>query len=346
MGKYTKINTMTVDDLDKSKKWKPVIDYEDLYMISNYGDVYGIKAQIILRPQLNKEYYAIGLHKNRKLKRFFIHRLVYMTFVNSDIDPNKVIDHIDRNKKNNFVENLREVTYKANSKNRENKQRFMHSILQYSLDNELIKEWDSCKEILENNPEYKQLNINRCCLKTQKSAYGYIWRYRDYYYDQTDFHDIKTDDKLSYSNYKINKDGIVIIKSTGQPVKPGVNVYHYAHLTSDCKQRNIFAVHRLVALTFIPNPNKLPIVNHIDENKINNKMDNLEWCNKKHNSKHSLGKKVRQLDMTTRKTIAEFDTIKEAFESLNKDKGSPAGICKAISKRSKYAFGYLWEYVD
>lgn len=47
-----------------------------------------------------------------------------------------------------------------------------------------------------------------------------------------------------------------------------------------------FQVHRLVAKTFIPNPNDYPYVNHKDENKLNNSVDNLEWCTSKYNSNY------------------------------------------------------------
>ncbi len=61
-----------------------------------------------------------------------------------------------------------------------------------------------------------------------------------------------------------------------------VNGYKRVSLHKNNKQKNYF-VHRLVAMTFIPNPNNLPLVNHKDENKTNNSVDNLEWCTQKYN---------------------------------------------------------------
>lgn len=56
-----------------------------------------------------------------------------------------------------------------------------------------------------------------------------------------------------------------------------------------------FKVHRLVAIAFIPNPNNLPQINHIDEDKLNNKIDNLEWCTALENNHHSNIAKRRHL---------------------------------------------------
>ena len=56
-----------------------------------------------------------------------------------------------------------------------------------------------------------------------------------------------------------------------------------------CKEnvRKNNLIHRLVALTFIPNPDKFPVINHIDENQQNNHVNNLEWCTQKHNVNYS-----------------------------------------------------------
>ena len=53
-------------------------------------------------------------------------------------------------------------------------------------------------------------------------------------------------------------------------------------------------VHRLVAETFIPNPDNLPEINHIDGNKLNNHVSNLEWCTRSHNVKHSFDTGLKQ----------------------------------------------------
>lgn len=75
---------------------------------------------------------------------------------------------------------------------------------------------------------------------------------------------------------------------TRKILKPGT-LWKGHQQVSLCKNGNIvqFKVHRLVAVMFIPNPNNLPIINHLDENPLNNCVDNLEWCTHKHNVQYS-----------------------------------------------------------
>ena len=89
-----------------------------------------------------------------------------------------------------------------------------------------------------------------------------------------------------YKNRKCNE----CIKS---PSLAGKGYYRIAL----CKNGNIkcFYVHQLVANTFIPNPNNFKIVNHKDENKLNNNVNNLEWCDNKYNINYNNGNVKRLL---------------------------------------------------
>ncbi len=83
-----------------------------------------------------------------------------------------------------------------------------------------------------------------------------------------------------YPNYLINKEGLVYSKKADKLKSTNKGKQGYLHLAmvNESGESKNFDLHRLVALTFIPNPNNLPQVNHKDENKINNNVNNLEWC--------------------------------------------------------------------
>lgn len=80
--------------------------------------------------------------------------------------------------------------------------------------------------------------------------------------------------------------------------------YHTIILCKDGVKKDKL-VHRLVAEAFIPNFNKLPQVNHIDEDKLNNTVNNLEWCNEKYNSNYGTGSARAAKAITGRKHTTE-----------------------------------------
>jgi hypothetical protein len=101
------------------KEYVDIPGYDGMYRISKDGDIISLKRSTIQKRkiQTNKNGYSyIVLTANGIPKVEFIHRLLYRTFV-GEIPENLVIDHIDRNQKNNSIDNLRLVTMSVNSQN-------------------------------------------------------------------------------------------------------------------------------------------------------------------------------------------------------------------------------------
>jgi len=103
-----------------------------------------------------------------------------------------------------------------------------------------------------------------------------------------------------FPDYAVSSDGQVMRitrRANGKPghiLKPMVNKDGYLQL-SVCRDGRVFAgrVHRLVALTFLPNPGALPQINHKDGIKTNNDVSNLEWCDASRNALHAYGLGLR-----------------------------------------------------
>jgi hypothetical protein len=101
------------------EEYKDIIDYEDTYQISNFGNVRNKTTGRILKPTEGKtdKYYYISLCKNGKQKNTKIHRLVASHFVENS-DNKLFVDHIDNNKLNNIYTNLRWATQQENNRNK------------------------------------------------------------------------------------------------------------------------------------------------------------------------------------------------------------------------------------
>lgn len=93
-----------------------------------------------------------------------------------------------------------------------------------------------------------------------------------------------------YEHYLVSDSGEVYSLKSNKILKPYIDKdgYEIYRISNEENKRKAFKGHRLVGLTFIDNPNNLPIVNHIDGNKRNNHLSNLEWCTNEYNIQHAV----------------------------------------------------------
>lgn len=132
------------------------------------------------------------------------------------------------------------------------------------------------------------------------------------------------------------------------------NGYERVHLYKN-KGYKHFLIHRLVANAFIPNTDNLPQVNHKDENKANNRVDNLEWCIPKYNYNYgtiNIRRSQKQLnDKNKSKKVLQFKPdgtfVKEwkSIMDVQRNLGfDNANISKCCRGKYAYAYGYIWKY--
>jgi hypothetical protein len=118
----------------------------------------------------------------------------------------------------------------------------------------------------------------------------------------------------------------------------------YMRQTSTNKRVDRY-IHRLVAEAFIPNPDELPVVNHKDENPLNNHVSNLEWCTQKYNINYGTAKQRAAQKIKKPVYCVELDKTFESGKAAAEELGITAqGICVVCGNPFRMAGGYHWEY--
>ena len=187
---------------------------------------------------------------------------------------------------------------------------------------------------------------------------------------------LKIKEIKNWEDYTIDINGNVFSKRKNKFLKQTINKNGYCKVTlQKNKYKKIFSVHRLVAEAFIPNDNNYPCVNHIDCNKTNNNVNNLEWCTYKQNSQwasktgrydnmakinskrmkerkiylisngykkanEATKKKIQQFDKNNN-FIKEYESISQASRELNI---TIASISYSANGKRKTGGGFIWHF--
>jgi hypothetical protein len=343
--------------MEDNEKWANIEEFQN-YEVSNLGRVKNKKSGRILKPCKSGGYIVVGLSKI-KVKTMQLHRLVAKAFIPNP--ENKAhVNHIDKNPLNNTVSNLEWNTALENNLHKCN------GLIQTTNQNKCVCRIDkNTNEVLEKynsielagiwlyennlakNIHSGRTNISNTIRGIHKSSFGFKWEIEEQLsYENEIWEKIKIP-YFESENYYIsnlgrfkNNRGIIM-----KDYKPHHSGYIYVRVN-----KKKFALHRLVALMFIDNPENKPFVNHIDGNKVNNCLDNLEWVtcgeNNKHNYTNNIKKKytrpIIQYDLQMNE-LNKFNSIKEASDIL---KICTSGIKAVLYNKQKTSKNFIFKYLE
>lgn len=167
------------------EEFRDIKDYEGLYQVSNFGKVKNSKGLILKGSKDKYGYLRVLLSKERKKKKYRVHRLVSEAFIDN-LNNYSYVNHKDENKQNNCVDNLEWCTVKYNvnygtaierrSKKLINRKDQSKSVLQYTKEGKFVREWRSTRECARNG--FAQGAVSACCRGKLKSHKGFIWKYK------------------------------------------------------------------------------------------------------------------------------------------------------------------------
>ena len=337
----------------RMEEWRPVeIQGFSKYEASSHGRIRNVKTGGVLKTHVtNAGYRRLGLTRDDKSEsKQFVHRIVASAFL-PDWCAAHSVDHIDRNKQNNEIVNLRMATASEQQFNRiiSKQDRSVLKVAQYDKEGTLLKVHESIAEAaccIGAN----ECSIYNAAMGKRQHCYGFRWKYLTESGRRPE-----EDRKVHTEQWRQVQDSNVWISNECQAARVTVHgrreVWQYDQL---CKSNGYGVIsvngrqvmfHRLVAALFLDRPTdpQKCIVNHKDGNKDNPMPDNLEWCTFAENARHAhdMGliasrKRVRQ-ETLCGAFVAVHPSITMAARHLGVSRES---VRDCVNKRQKTCAGY------
>jgi hypothetical protein len=336
-------------------EFKQCVSPYSKYEVNKNGIIRNFSTKHIKKSREDKGYLVISLVSDLVIEGIYkvnvvrVHKIVLLNFIGETPSDKHTIDHINGIKTDNTLNNLRWATPKEQANNRKQCKNSKTGgstkvVLQYDMNNNFIKEFKNPLEVTL-KLGINKTNLSANCLGKAKSTGGFIFKYKN---------EIKFEDEI-WKDYTFNNKQILVstygrIKSNNRLLKGCISsqLGYIIVSISNNKVRKNELVHRLVAKCFLDNPDNKEIVNHKDQNKENNHIDNLEWCTRSENAIHfykgtgaKLCKKIQQLDKN-KNVIKIFDSLADAAKSINIKNKSQITV---RIKNEKLYHGFYWKYL-
>lgn len=347
-----------MEEVKQEEIWKTCSDF-DMYEVSNLGQVRNKKTKRILREATQGGYKCVGLMLNDERKHCIVHRLVAKEFIENPENKPQV-NHIDKNRSNNIVSNLEWTTAKENNVHRSTGviQTTNQNIRVWRVDNdtnEKLELYNSFEEagqwLVDNNyskcPHTAKTNISNAVRGVYKSSCGFKWiRNEQEHLENEEWRNIIINGETN-ENYQISSMGR--FKNSKGIIMENYKPHHSGYIFCRVNKEK-YLLHRLVAFAFLENPQNKPFVNHIDGNKTNNAVNNLEWCTVAENNQHAIDIGLKQFykrkigQYTVLKDpelVKEFNSIVEAMNETG-----IKSIKQVLYGKQNTAGGFIWKYLD
>ena len=305
----------------------------------------------MLSTRLNAEGYlhCILTSDEGNRKTWKVHRIIAITFLPNPYNL-PTVNHINLIRNDNRVQNLEWASYEYQNQHKgPSKLQTLRRVLQVDPStNEIVHTFEDIRDAAEylisnkltkSKKEIAMINLRGAIVK-KKLRYTFFWTYEA-------STEIQNEQWKVFENVQVSNKGRV--KKKDGSITYGADSHGYKVVQI---QGNKHQVHILVAILFIPNPNNLPIVNHLDGNKWNNDVSNLVWSTQAENVQHAhdTGLNSGCKRVTLVELNKEFPSIASAVRWIQEQTHLEDSVLSKHTVRKRItagkAGGYTWELAD